>query len=528
MFRKNYTVKINLPGGIVATGDLYVIVEAAEEARVAGIRFGTWQQLICMAADRYGAGMLRALDATGIFYETEKEEFPNIVSSYVTEGVFSKSAWVSEGLYKDILEGFDHRPAFKINLVESGQSLVPFFTGHLNFISSSLNNHWHLFLRRPGTNELYRWPTAIYSSDIARVSKLLEEALGAPTRGSDGIADGQVGSRSPGSDALVGEAAGSKSTGVAGEPVAAWGEWLFQRMAANGTFPPGPAAPDLRLPPFRLPYYEGFNRYGNKYWLGIYRREELFPAAFLKDICLICRKTRIGQLYSTPWKSLLIKGIEEEDLPLWEYVLGKYRMNIRHASNELNWQLEDFSQDGLRLKRYLVRQMDQDDVRTEGLSFAIKLQRGSGLPGSIVVRKQEELRPGQWKMLDRYELWHTADFDPHSRELLLFRKDLEKEMLFPYLVSLCKAYYSLQSGRSPIDLEEGIRFAEQGEQGLEQVLECRHCLTQYHPVYGDPSGGVAAGTPIDQLGAAYCCPVCGASRDDLRVVEKKLAIRGQS
>ena len=110
MFRKNYIVKINLPGGIVATGDLYTIVESAEKARVEDMRFGVRQQLFCKIKDRYGEEFLRSLEAAGIFYETEMERFPNIISSYVTEGVFSKSAWLSEGLYKDILQGFDHRP----------------------------------------------------------------------------------------------------------------------------------------------------------------------------------------------------------------------------------------------------------------------------------------------------------------------------------------------------------------------------------------------------------------------------------
>ncbi len=367
----------------------------------------------------------------------------------------------------------------KINLVESSQSFVPFFTGHLNFISSSLNNHWHLVVRRPGTNELYRWKAAIYSSDIARISRALGEEL----------------------------------AGAAG--------------GVEGAFSAGPAAPELRLPTFRLPYYEGFNRYGNKYWLGIYRREELFPLPFLKDLCLICRKTRIGQLYSTPWKSLLIKDIEEDDLPLWEYILGKYRMNIRHASNELNWQIEDHSPDGLRLKRYLVRQLDQEDIRTEGLSFAVKLQRGSGLPGSIVIRKQAEVRPGQLKLLDRYELWHTADFDPHSRELKLYRKDLEKETLFPYVVSLCKEFYSLQSQCNEVALEDGVRYpGKEAATDREEVWECRDCLTQYHAAYGDPGSGVAAGTAWGDLRKDYVCPVCGASVEEFRMAEKLTPLPG--
>ncbi len=491
MFRKNYIVKINLPGGIVATGDLYAIVEAAEQARLTNMQFGVRQQLFCKVPDRYGAAFLRALEAAGIFFETEKELFPNIISSYVTEGVFSKSAWVSEGLYKDILEGFDHRPVVKINLVESSQSFVPFFTGHLNFISSSLNNHWQLVVRRPGTNELYHWKTAIYSSDIARISRVLGEELGG--------------------GAWVAGTEGAFSGGTGG---------AFSGKV--GLFSGGPDAPELRLPTFRLPYYEGFSRYGNKYWLGIYRREELFPLPFLKDLCLICLKTKIGQLYTTPWKSLLIKGIEEDDLPLWEYMLGKHRMNIRHASNELNWQIEDHSPDGLRLKRYLVRQLDQEDIRTEGLSFAVKLQRGSGLPGSIVIRKQAEIRPGQLKLLDRYELWHTADFDPHSRDLRLYRKDLEKEMLFTYIVSLCKEFYRLRSQGSAVLLEDGVRYPGK-RADREEVWECRDCLTQYHAVHGDPGSGVAPGTAFGDLVKDYFCPVCGTSVEGFRAVEKLTA-----
>src|SRR5581483_3533222 len=81
MFKKNYLVKINLPGGIVAAGDLYAIVEAAERARVEDMQFGARQQLFCKVADRYGEAFIKELEEAGIFYETEEECYPNIVSS---------------------------------------------------------------------------------------------------------------------------------------------------------------------------------------------------------------------------------------------------------------------------------------------------------------------------------------------------------------------------------------------------------------------------------------------------------------
>ncbi|HWB94722.1 MAG TPA: rubredoxin [Puia sp.] len=484
MFKKNYLVKINLPGGIVAAGDLYAIVEAAERARVEDMQFGARQQLFCKVTDRYGEAFIKELDEAGIFYETEKERYPNIVSSYVSEGVFSRSPWVSEGLYKDILEGFDFRPTLKINLLESGQSFIPFFTGHLNFLSSAVNNHWHLMVRLPGTNRLFHWRTVVYSPDIPRISRLIEAAL---------------------------QGEGSLRGG-GGQVADNWGERLYETVTAQATVGHGPEPPPLRLNTGGVPYYEGFNRSGTKNWLGIYRREELFPLDFLKDVCLLALQTKIGQLYTTPWKSLLVKGIEDEDLHRWEYILGKYRINVRHASNELNWQIEDLCPDGLRLKRYLIRQLDQDDVRTEGLTFAIKTQPGSGLAGSIVIRKQEGIRPGQIKLLDRYSIWHTPDFDPHAMEPVLYRKDIEKENLYPYLVSLCKEFYRHQSQWS---LPGPDTTAGMGKPSPENLsYQCSDCLTVYDENYGDPDRDIPPRTPFAGLPDHWTCPVCGGEKNN--------------
>lgn len=464
MFKKNYTVKINLPGGIVAAGDLYAIVEAAGKARVEDMQFGARQQLFCRVVDKYGEAFLKDLDNAGIFYETEKERYPNIVSSYVSEGVFSRSPWVSEGLYKDILEGFDFRPKLKLNLVESSQTFVPFFTGHLNFITSAVNNHWHLTIRLPGTNHLHAWRTLVYSPDIPRISREIEEALR--------TAPDEIPKLNPRDH--------------------------------------GPEPTPLHLPKTAVPYYEGFNRNGTKHWLGIYRREELFPLGFLKEVCLLALNTKIGQLYTTPWKSLLIKGIEEQDLNKWEYVLGKYRINVRHASNELNWQTEDLNPEGLRLKRYLIRQLDQDDVRTEGLTFAIKTTQGSGLAGSIVIRKQQPKNPGQLKLLDRYSIWHTPEFDPYAMEPALYRQDLEKENIHPYLVSLCKEFYQRQS---EVQLSP-VAPANAGPGNKHH--ECAHCLTVYDEQYGDPDAGIPPGTAFEVLPEQWSCSVCGAEKNDYR------------
>lgn len=43
--------------------------------------------------------------------------------------------------------------------------------------------------------------------------------------------------------------------------------------------------------------------------------------------------------------------------------------------------------------------------------------------------------------------------------------------------------------------------------------ECTVCGYIYDPEEGDPDGGIAPGTPFEQLPDDWVCPVCGASKD---------------
>ena len=491
MLRRNHTIKINLPGGIVSAGDLFSIVTAAETAKVSDVQFGTRQQMILKVADQHLNFFLENLEQSAIQFEVNEDRFPNIVSSYVTENVFGNSRWLSEGVYKDVLDGFDYRPTLKINIVDCDQTFVPFFTGNINFIASGVGNYWYLYIRFPKTTILYRWKGLVYTQDIPRISKSIEEIL-------------------------------LFNKNLFYDVTAPDGDHLYSLIGSGNSFMYGNITEELALPGFTLPYYEGFNRYSNKTWLGIYRRDELFDLHFLKDICLICMQTKIGQLYTTPWKSLIVKGIEQADRKFWDYALGKYRINVRHASNELNWQIEDNGEEGLNLKRYLIRQFDKEDVRTFGLSFAIKTQPKSGLCGSIIIRKQVNESANQRKNLDRYDILYTKDFNPNSKDFILFRKNIEKENLGVYLVSLCKYFYKLQSREELIvhDVyrEQEVTNKQQGPQG-KKLFQCRHCFTVYDKQYGDEINGIPAGTLFADI-ESYECPTCNAPKIDFAEIEK--------
>ena len=483
--RHAFQFKINFTGGIVSPGYLYSLLQNLQEAGLTEVRFGLRQQLLVDVSAKEYKKVVSALNAAQVEYEINKDEYPNISSSYPAAEIFIKESWLGEGVYKDIFDLFDYRPALKINITDSNQTFTPFFTGNLNWIASAHTHFWWLVIRFPKTNTLYYWKDLIYTNDIARLSYSIEQAiLNEPSLYYDnGSADGNQ---------------------------------LYASITADGSFIAKPVSEKLVLPSFKLPYYEGYNSYGNKSWLGIYRRDEMFDIKFLTAICRICLETKSGELYTTPWKSIIIKGIEEKHRHLWSFILGKYRINVRHASNELNWQVEDGNNEGLGIKRQVIRQFDKEDVRTFGLCFAVKTQPKSGVFGSVLVRRQYGLVRRQLKPLDKYDILYTADFNPNSKEYITFRSNVDKEHLATYLIALCKYYYAQEDEN---DLLPGSSYtAEAAEAQMEEngktSYQCSHCLTVYDEVLGEPDNLIYAGTPFDELPQTYSCPLCEAPKND--------------
>ncbi len=477
-------IYINFTGGIVSPGYLKEVLEIASDAKVKNVRFGLRQQLILDVPVKQLSGFIEACLAKGIECSRKKDAHPNIVSSYTAVDIFTTDTWVREGVYKDIFNSFKYTPKVKINIIDSNQSFVPFFTGHVNWISSTSVHFWYLYIRFPKTDTVYCFPELIYTNDIATLTKKLEEILSAKETTS--------------------------------------GDDLYKKVQLSLQFISKKIDKELRLPKFSLPYYEGFNKYSNNYWLGIYRREEMFPLHFLLDICAICMKTKIGQMYATTWKSIIVKGIETGDRALWDYALGKYRINVRHAANELNWQVEDNCEDGLQIKRHIIRYFDKEDVRTYGLSFAVKTRPFSSLMGSIIIKKQEVRNPGRLKALERFEILYTSDFNPNTSNLISFRRDVEKEHLGTYLVSLCKYFYERESEEKSSSLEvlNQTSHSTIDSKPAKIVYQCEHCFTIYDEAFGDIENNIVPATTFADLPDTYHCSVCEGDKENFVAVNE--------
>jgi len=478
------TIIINFHGGIISPGNLYNILVAATKARIRFVRFGLRQQLFFDTTSYNLALCTDELDRLGTDYEVDTEHFPNIISSYPAEEIFIRNTWLTGGVYKDVLDAMNFKPLFKVNICDSDQSFTPMLTGNINWIASpNAEHYWHLIIRFPKTNVTYQWTNLCYTNHIARVTKDLETILSShPTK----FIDNETAS----------------------------GEALFALLNQENLILK-PAENAVSLSSFNLPYYEGLNRYNNKYWLGIYRRDELFSTAFLKKLCQLCLYTKLGQICCTPWKTIIVKGIDENHRDLWNALLEEFQLNMRHAANELNFQVEDNCIEGLELKNYLVKHLSIDDTRTSGICFGIKTRKKSEIFSSILVRKRYLVNLAGLKLFPVYDLLCAKGFNPNERTGEVFSSGNPRFILPEQLRRAVIKFSRHRLHLARPDRQNYVAPAEEAVQKAPEFLyQCSSCLTVYSEHNGEAENNIEPGTAFADLPESYCCPLCEGKKDN--------------
>lgn len=499
-------LRVFMNGGYVAPADLERVMEASEAAGNRYVLFSSRQDILFPAS---GRGVHRAADvlrdAELCFSPTSLTRLrdpllrSNIVSSYAAVNVVETTWWLTEDVYEYTLAHFDDQPRLKVHVVDPLQGLVPLFGGHVHFVASSREHYWHLYSRvGDETERMERFPGLVHGEDLAHVTRALDDCLlRVPDLSASALTEIV---RSEATVADVGRHA-------------------------------------LKLPNPLFPYYEGLNPMSNdRFWLGLYWRNNQFDIPFLREACRLCRETRIAKISLTPWKSFLIKGIRSEDVPRWERLMGRFGINTRHSSLELNWHIPVLDAEALELKNGLVSELTMRDISTRGLTFTVKGPEPTLLFTSVVIER--EARDG--RRVPTYTIRHTRDFDPNRPDLVTFAHDVMREELPGRLVELSRLYAergpgmgaggeagpripggadvqpgadrraSARSGSTAHDALPLARRLTEPERRGRAIRQCLDCLTIYDPAFGDPAGGIDAGTPFSQLPDEWSCPVCAA------------------
>lgn len=108
--------------------------------------------------------------------------------------------------------------------------------------------------------------------------------------------------------------------------------------------------------------------------------------------------------------------------------------------------------------------------------------------------------------------------------ILFIGEVIDSKLLDDTQVPMTYAYYrEVKNGVAPknaptyVDkskLAAAKKEETKSSDALTQKWECTVCGQIYDPVEGDPDGGIAPGTPFEDIPDDWVCPTCGVSKED--------------
>lgn len=451
-------------GGVCSPSELSHILDLAESMGLDYIHLGKRQDVLIPKF-----GKINNLDQfPNLQIETSADPIhQNIISSYVSSDIFPSRYWLNGAVYLNILEQFRNKKDIQINLVDPLQSLVPLFSGNLNFIAAHEEDYWYLYIKLNHWNKHQLYPVLIYTWDIGKLAYFIEsECLEYDYTAQ--IFD------------TVNELYDSRNNIAIREQLA------------------------IRFHPF--PYYEGLNRITEgQYWLGLYWRNNQYDIPFLRKVVELCQQTNIGKICITPWKSLIIKPIKLADKLMWEKVLGINGINVRHSLLEMNWHIPVNNRKALALKNLIVDAFNKKDISTYGLTFGLFYPQDDFFT-SIVIIMDENTNFNTTV----YSVLYAKNFAPNTLEYITYAQNVEANDLANLLHELSKKYF-MQLGEH----DEVVKYEPQRQvpkTDLPPTYQCTECLSLYDDALEE--------IPFDKLPPTYTCSLCEAPKSEFETYEK--------
>jgi len=80
-------------------------------------------------------------------------------------------------------------------------------------------------------------------------------------------------------------------------------------------------------------------------------------------------------------------------------------------------------------------------------------------------------------------------------------------------------YHQVKRGTTP---KTAPSYIEEKKEAVTKMAkyECTVCGYIYDPELGDPDGGIAPGTPFEEIPDDWVCPVCGATKSEFEKIEE--------
>ena len=110
---------------------------------------------------------------------------------------------------------------------------------------------------------------------------------------------------------------------------------------------------------------------GSGYWIGMSAGTRPFRHRFLEQMCMRAARQGIGAVFTTCWRSLVLKNVAPEHLPEWRMLLGRHGVRVRHADAALHWQVCDRLPEARELAGTMIARLSRRSIVTSDLGFAV-------------------------------------------------------------------------------------------------------------------------------------------------------------
>lgn len=448
-----------------------VMRRVAELAMVYGngnVRFGSRQELILCAIP--GASRDRVRRDLGTLLVEHHPKRPNIVTTRPVSGRADRTPWLGDGTYDAVLGSFLSPPAMPVSLSDPRQSYLPLYTGQINFLATNEPGFWQVAFHAKGQLRPIVLSQAVHSEGVPAATFVIQQAL---------LRDNAL--DLPELQRNLEECLGS----------------LLREVASN----PSAIHEDIRpITGFEL------DEKSDCYTLGIPVLGQALPGQFLVDLGLLARQESIGTAGITPWQSLIVHGIPLHARPEFERLLLRHRISINTGGWDSvcfnDWRSPHVARAGQDLITALNKKYPHPGELRIGLT-----EVGVIVPDtSIVVRA--DLLPARWPARPRpqFTVYAREKFERFNPMLIPTASGIGLERLADAVLDLVERYGAgyLTSAPTPAAV-----LSPRG--GGLLVHQCMECQTEYSEQYGDPLGGIEAGTPFEELPSDWHCPTCGAA-----------------
>lgn len=371
--------------------------------------------------------------------------------------------WLREHVFDDLLQRFAACPEVTVVLADPAQCVLPCAFGRINVLAGAQEDQWQVRIATSGDGAVVA-PGMIRSGDVPKAISRIVPLLDQPGAGTE-----------------------------------AWGHALAD--ALEGLLLATPSEAALPLKHYTFP--------GDT--LALPAPAGDWDARRLQEVMFFATQQGVAHIGLSPWRSLLMHGLDAPARHAFETACLRWRW-APESNPWRQWLLVDAGLENTADQ--LARLLYERSRVNPGYAVALRAAEAPGADVHFDVRPESRCGMLSWWRPNHYQVRIRQNGDARDGAPSVVLTGLPLEAVAEAILH-------------HTDTAPGVATEARATHGKSTPLEastpclayrCVACGTEYDPRYGDAVGSVAAATPFDALPENWCCPVCGADKQEFHPV----------